>query len=79
MVDLPDNTYLGEPEADVKAAAMREILGRDLEEYQVAELVYHFDGGDHDMQQAAWVMLSTGERRAWHTYRNMHAMRLRYG
>ncbi len=78
-MDLPDDTYLGEPEADVKAAAMREILGRDLEEAQIAQLVVNFDLGDFEMQQAAWLHLAWKERHAWQQYRNMAAELARYG
>lgn len=73
-MDLPDDTYLGEPDADVEAAAMREILGRDLEENELAELVLNFEHGSHEMQLAAWLMLTTKEQYEWKRWRQFAAM-----
>ncbi len=61
-------------EAYEKADQMRELMNRDLDEFQIADLVRAFDGGDCDMQLATWELLTVPERRAWHKF---YGMRLR--
>ena len=72
-MEVADDTPLVEipPEAYDKAAEMRALMGSDLEERAIADLVVSFDAGSLEVQLATWTLLTWKEQEAWRQFRQI--------